>query len=135
MDQPKNRQKQEFLQIWLPLIIGILLCVALLVLSITLTTGNLAAMGTLSDIALILIILPLFLVFLTVLLSVIMLVKVIQNLNKKLPPIFSKGQQVTGQIAQKVNTSAMLIILPVIKFLSTKAAFYRFLAFAPKRRK
>jgi hypothetical protein len=135
MDLPKKSSKQEFLQIWLPLIISILVCIALLVLSITLTSGDLDTSGTLSDIAIVLIILPLFLVFLTVLLVVILLTRMTQTLNRKIPPILAKGQQITDQVAQKVNTSAILTTVPVIKFLSTKAAFFRFLAIASRRRK
>lgn len=116
---PYQKHNQQFAaEIWLPIVIATLVGLGLLVLSIIAATGSGDTVGKLADISLILMIIPLFFIFLMGIVLTIVIIHLLRNLNQTLPGLLHKGQYITALIAQKTQSITSLLTLPMIKFKS-----------------
>lgn len=119
---PKQQMKrQQFWEIWLPITLAIILCLAVLVLAVLLSTPGGDTVSKIADIAIILMITPLFTVFLVIIIVLLFLNKGMGSFYNKLPNFFDKVQKTTGIIAAKVQSFAVLLSLPMIRFKSVSA--------------
>jgi hypothetical protein len=116
---PYQKHNRQFVtQIWLPIAIATLASLGLLVLSIIAATGSGDTVGKLADISLIMMIIPLFFIFLVGILLTFGIIHLLRNLNQNLPGLMHKGQYITALIAQKTQTMTSLLTLPIIKLRS-----------------
>ena len=119
---PNQRMKrQQILEIWLPIVLAIILCLAVLVLAVLLTTPGGETVSKMADIAIILMITPLFAVFLVTIILLLLINKSISSFYNKLPVFFGKAQKTTEMIAAKIQSFAVLLSFPLIRFKSVSA--------------
>jgi hypothetical protein len=119
---PNQRiKRQQILEIWLPMALAIILCLAILVIAVLLAAPGGDTVSKMADIAIILMIIPLFTIFLVVIFLLLLINKSIGIFYTKLPAFFGKAQKTTAMIAAKIQSFAVLFSLPLIRFKSVSA--------------
>lgn len=111
-------KRQQILEIWLPMTLAIMLCLAFLVVAVLLATPGGDTVSKMANIAIILMITPLFAVFLLTIILLLFINKSIGSFSNKLPDFFDKAQKTTAVVAAKIQSFAVLLSLPMIKFKS-----------------
>lgn len=101
--------------------LAITLCLAMLVVAVLLVTPGGDSVSKLADIAIILMITPLFAIILITIILLLFINKSIGRFYNKLPKFFDKVQKTTGMIATKIQSFVVLLSLPMIKFKSVSA--------------
>jgi predicted PurR-regulated permease PerM len=117
----KQHKKQTFTEIWLPIIVAIVVCAFLLILAISMSISDGGTVAKLSDISIILMIVPVFLMVLLTVIVIAFMNRGLRNLDRSLPVFFDNAQKITFRITSKIQNLAALLSMPVIRFKSLAA--------------
>jgi hypothetical protein len=117
-DEDTHNQKmknQQFWQIWLPIIVTIVLCLAVLVIVVITAASGGNNVSKIADVAIIVLTVPLLAAFLISIVLLFFINKSLSTFYNRLPDFFFKSQKTVASIAAKIQSFAMLLTIPLIK--------------------
>jgi flagellar basal body-associated protein FliL len=113
---PNQKMKnQQFWQIWLPIIVTIVLCLAVLVIVVITAASGGNNVSKMADVAIIVLTAPLLAAFLVFIVLLFFINRSLSSFYSRLPDFFFKSQKTVSAIAAKIQSFAMLLTIPLIK--------------------